>query len=256
MWTALSLTPTTPPRGLAAISILFWHYHNFIEVERSAQPLYIIFKPFYEYGELAVLCFWIISGFVFAHVYIKHRGTGKEFFINRFARLYPLHFLTLLVVAGLQILSLHQTGMYQIYQYNDLYHFVLNLLFIPHWGFQEGRSFNAPIWSVSVELLIYLIFWFVLPFIVKRGLFVTISLVPIFLTMFFVGLPGTAFWKCGAFFFTGSSLFILHSMLQRQKFMLFIAISSFFTLSLAIHNLQIYRADIFSQLLKNKLYDQ
>lgn len=48
---------------------------------------------------------------------------------------------------------------------NDLYYFVLQLFVASDWGLQAGDSFNGPIWSISVELLVYVIFFVVLRFI-------------------------------------------------------------------------------------------
>lgn len=42
---------------------------------------------------------------------------------------------------------------------NDWYHFVLQLFFMSNWGWENGFSFNAPIWSVSVEVWLYLMFF-------------------------------------------------------------------------------------------------
>jgi peptidoglycan/LPS O-acetylase OafA/YrhL len=65
-------------------------------------------------------------------------------------------------VAVLQLLCIKTIGAFQIYQFNDLKHFVLNLFFASYWGLQDGFSFNAPIWSVSVEVVIYVLFFFFL----------------------------------------------------------------------------------------------
>ena len=101
-------------RGFAALSVLIWHYQHLYSTapgivelaDKSTQPFYDILWLFYNYGRHAVYLFWVISGFVFSTVYIKkERTTAKDFFIHRFARLYPLHFLTLIVVAVLQALS-------------------------------------------------------------------------------------------------------------------------------------------------------
>ena len=46
-----------------------------------------------------------------------------------------------------------------IFENNDLYHFVLNILFISSWGLEKGMSFNQPIWSVSFELIVYILFF-------------------------------------------------------------------------------------------------
>ena len=111
--------------------------------------------------------FYAISGFVFAYIYlsINEKVSGKEFFVNRFARLYPLHFATLIIVAILQIINWSTTNSFQITHYNDFYHFILQLFFISSWGFEEGHSFNGPIWTVSIEIFIYGVFFFTFGFL-------------------------------------------------------------------------------------------
>jgi peptidoglycan/LPS O-acetylase OafA/YrhL len=165
-------------RGLGALVVLFWHYQHFfyqgtqarMTIPIEAQPLFGIFEPFYRYGHYAVEFFWLISGFVFAATYLGRRPSAADFSIARLARLYPLHFITLVVVALLQIASLSLVGREQIYPFNDPYHFVLNVFFASSWGLEEGYSFNAPIWSVSVEIVVYVAFWMSLRFIFAFGI--------------------------------------------------------------------------------------
>jgi len=158
-------------RGLASLSIIIWHYKNLYvgagsvmpAIASENQPFYKILAPFYEYGDLAVYLFFILSGFIFFHVYEepirKKKVTFKNYFINRFSRLYPLHFVTLIIVAIFQAYRLNVFGAPLIYKYNDFYHFLLNLPMVSAWGFQKAQSFNGPIWSVSVEVFLYLIFF-------------------------------------------------------------------------------------------------
>jgi peptidoglycan/LPS O-acetylase OafA/YrhL len=151
-------------RGLATIAILVWHYQHFYPPMAGwtpdQQPMFVSLKWLYLKGEWAVKFFWILSGFIFFHVYSRQRAiSAREFFGNRFSRLYPLHFVTLCLVAVLQIVSMNLFSHFQIYYENDMYHFILNLFFASHWGFQFGFSFNAPIWSISVEVLAYGVFF-------------------------------------------------------------------------------------------------
>ena len=106
-------------RGLAAIAILVWHYQHFFfpqaetrlpVTSRQIQPLYSALMPLYEYGSYAVQLFWMISGFVFCAVYAHTKATTRDFVVNRFARLYPLHIITLLLVAALQVISAYRLG--------------------------------------------------------------------------------------------------------------------------------------------------
>lgn len=154
-------------RGIAALSVLIWHYQHFfypqagvILADRNVQPLYLSLRWLYDYGGHGVQFFWIISGFVFFHAYqAREQLSLRQFAINRFSRLYPLHLVTLVLVGLLQFVSFQFLGHYQIYPINDLYHFFLNLFMVSHWGFQRGWAFNAPIWSVSVEIVIYSFFF-------------------------------------------------------------------------------------------------
>ena len=147
-------------RGFASFAILIWHYQHFFfdgierppNFDRTVQPGYIILKPLYEYGEFAVYLFFILSGFIFFCMYsdgIARRSVSlKAFVLNRFSRLYPLHILTLLLTFGLQLIHLQLLNSYFVYQHNDLKHFLLQLGFMSFWGFQDGHSYNGPIWSV------------------------------------------------------------------------------------------------------------
>ncbi len=202
-------------RGLAALAILVWHYPHFyfntklgvVVYDPKSQPFYDALELFYRHGYFAVQLFWLISGFVFASVYAGTAPSGREFFVNRFARLYPLHFATLILVALLQLLSYQLEGAHQIYEHNDAEHFLLNLLFISHWGFEAGDSFNAPIWSVSVEIFVYIVFFLSLRFLFTLGIIGPILMAALFALLFAVDIPG-AFWQCGTYFFAGCGVYI------------------------------------------------
>jgi len=159
-------------RGLASLSVVLFHYKHFFysapgvlspTFNNSEQPFYFILSPLYDFGFDAVQLFFTLSGFVFFFVYYQSLGdgkvTGREFVIARFSRLYPLHFVTLLFVACGQYLSWRSTGQFFVYPFNDAFHFLLNVLFISGWGFQRGDSFNGPIWSVSIEIALYMLFF-------------------------------------------------------------------------------------------------
>jgi peptidoglycan/LPS O-acetylase OafA/YrhL len=169
-------------RGVSSLAILVTHYQHFFYIgiirrsdwDISIQPLSNLLKPAYEYGGFAVQIFWCISGLILAHTYINQKKTGlAKFGLARFSRLYPLHLLTLLVVCVIQFVSAKRFSTFQIYGKNDLYHFFSNLFFVQSWGkLGSGFSFNAPTWSVSVEILVYFIFFALLPAL-RRGKIVT-----------------------------------------------------------------------------------
>ncbi len=212
-------------RFLTSISVLIYHYRhffgpynsssnlNYFEIS-SSLPLYKFFGVIYDHGIFGVHVFYTISGFVFAHIYLSssERISSKNFFINRFARLYPLHFATLILVTFLQLFSLGAFDTFQIIQINDFYHFFLNLMFISSWGFENGHSFNAPIWSVSVEVAIYILFFFLLSLIQKYKIIFIILISIILLLIDKMKIFDTLFLECARLFFSGTIIYYLLNM--------------------------------------------
>lgn len=196
-------------RALAALAVAVVHWDVFMiaadwgDYARGelVPPLPNLLDVIYRDGNLAVQYFWMISGFIFAHVYSDGRVGFAEFAGRRAARLYPLHFATLLLVTLLQGGLVLLIGTTLFYAPNDLYHFFLNLTFTSAWGFEKDLSFNGPIWSVSVEIPIYILFWAivrVLPLNVPRALIICVIF--FFLQDF---MPWTHIDYCGMLFFFG-----------------------------------------------------
>ena len=203
-------------RFLAALAVLIYHFRHFYfsgvippeTFPAGHEPAFALLEVLYRHGNQAVPFFWVLSGFVFAHVYGERTVTGSVFWGRRFARLYPLHLLTLLAVAGLQAFHLSENGSYQLFGFNDTYHFILNLLMASSWGLEEGLSFNAPIWSVSAEVLVYFVFWISLPFFNKYKWLGPLTLLCIALIAAAIVPQLWAPW-CGAYFFLGVLVFQL-----------------------------------------------
>jgi peptidoglycan/LPS O-acetylase OafA/YrhL len=160
-------------RVLSALAVIIWHYQHFFSAgiltapvphtERIHFPLYSALHLFYNQGGFAVPIFWAISGFIFFWKYgesIHARKTNvSAFFMLRCSRLYPLHFATLLLVALLQTLYVRSHGVPFVFGHNDIFHFVLQLLFVSNWLNREPWTFNGPVWSVSVEIVVYMGFF-------------------------------------------------------------------------------------------------
>lgn len=210
-------------RFLASLAVILYHYKIGFAWDKGyvdtvnlslSLPFYKFINLFYNYGFYGVQLFFLISGFVFAHIYINKKNlvSLKEFFINRFARLYPLHFATLILVTFLQLFSLGAFDTFQIIQINDFYHFFLNLMFISSWGFENGHSFNAPIWSVSVEVAIYILFFFLLSLIKKYKLIFIILISVILLLIDKMKIFDTLFLECARLFFSGTIIYYLLNM--------------------------------------------
>lgn len=154
-------------RGVAALSIVFWHWQHFFFRGTipgpDTRPLLGPFLLFYRHGQLAVELFFALSGFIFFWLYaqqIADRAVStRDFFLRRFSRLVPLHLVTLFAVVLGQLAYRHLFGTDFVYPNNDLQHFVPNLLLVSAWGPGYSHSFNGPIWSVSVEIFLYILFF-------------------------------------------------------------------------------------------------
>ena len=138
-------------RGVAAVWVAvyhFWFQQPWPHTEQTAGP-----KALLAHGYLAVDLFFILSGFVMAMSYghlfenINLRRYGV-FLTRRFARVYPLYFSV--SIAFIAYLSARQIESFTARE------LVSNLFMIQSWGL--GRSIVNQSWSLSVELLSYLIF--------------------------------------------------------------------------------------------------
>ena len=239
-------------RFFTSISVLLYHYRHFFSPlnilsdqnynsSKDNLPFSSLISVLYEHGFYGVHVFYTISGFVFAYVYLSSlkEVTLKQYSVNRFARLYPLHFITLLYVLVFQFLFSYHHGDFQFDLINDTYHFFLQIFFISAWGFESGNSFNAPIWSVSVEIGIYVLFFLLLSQIKKYNLIFLTFLSLLLIVIDKSDIFQTLFLECARLFFSGIIVFYLYEKVLRKK--IFFSILSFTLLIFSfIGNFKIY----------------
>lgn len=250
-------------RFFSALSILILHYQNFgygsnisADFVREKQPLYTYLKIFYDQGHFAVYIFFCISGFIF---FWKYRETicnktvnGKQFFVARFARLYPLHFVTLMLAALAQLIHLSINDDFFIWKNNDFFHFTLQLFMASDWGFQKGPSFNTPIWSISLEILVYFLFFLILRYI-SKSILVNIMLVIFCLIARAYEIPytGHPIVACIGLFYIGGISAIILKFVENTKYKQVSNGIVFFLLILApiiIWQLEIYTLKNFNKI--------
>ena len=117
------------------------------------------YSGFLSSGYLAVDLFFMLSGFVMAHSYIRRLSTGEvtagQFLMARFTRIYPLHvfMLALFCAAGLAATAL-RIDSHREFPVQDL---PATLLLIHAWGVLDHLSWNDPSWSISAEWFAYLV---------------------------------------------------------------------------------------------------
>lgn len=158
------IKPLTSLRFFFAFMVFLSHI-DFSSVEKhSLDQSFNLF--YFEEGYIGVSFFFLLSGFILAYNYkqklLHNLVTKKEFWIFRFARIYPLHLLTLLLAIPLTIKFMFATSWL-----HGIMKFGLNILlmqsFVPYTDFYF--SLNDLSWSLSCEFFFYLMFPFLINFL-------------------------------------------------------------------------------------------
>jgi len=158
-------------RFLAAMAIVVFHYGNNIFPFDSDSVSFLFTQAY-----IGVSYFFILSGFVMIIAYgNKPNINTLEYYKNRFARIYPIYFLAILLVLFHRHISLSYTKIYDV---------ILNILAVQAWVPGKALSINTPGWSLSVEFLFYAIFPFLFNFIYNNRNRVKKSIIPIVLIFF------------------------------------------------------------------------
>lgn len=224
-------------RFMAALTIILSHYSRFflatfsgIKIDPSLPftwnqmvPFYAHLWRFYVQGLKAVPFFWTLSGFVFGYVYLNKKNfqiSAKKYFINRLSRLYPLHILTLLIVISIQLINKNFIGSYQIFPVGDLHRFFSHLFFISSW-FNTVYDFNPPIWSVSLEILMYILFFILIKPLYNKKLAIAAPLALTFIAMYKLHIDvsrviNPSIIPCAKFFFTGVVAYLAFERFQKN----------------------------------------
>ena len=180
---SVQLQSLTPLRGIAALWVVLYHYAVLylpsLHPENYTQLL--------DKGYLAVDLFFILSGFVLAHVYHDAfvRAAGAcfwKFLFARIARLYPLHLFVLSLFVATEIADraaqYAETGNFELIPLEGAQSFtafIANLFMLQ--GLKASElSWNYPAWSISVEFMAYLAFPFTLPLIWRGRWFFKLAL--------------------------------------------------------------------------------
>lgn len=123
---------------------------------------------FFKEGFVGVSFFFVLSGFIIAYNYqdklTVHATTRRTFWVARFARIYPLHLLTLFLAALLGGYVMAEGAA------DWLKHFLASLLLVQAYIPKDDYffSFNSPSWSLCCEQLFYFLFPFLVP-LVRRN---------------------------------------------------------------------------------------
>lgn len=153
------LSNLTPLRGVAALWVIVFHFQVLVCQFVLPEQSHLI-----ENGYLMVDLFFIMSGFIIYHVYQSSFRDGirapnfRRFIVARFARIYPLHFFTLLFLI---LVAAATNGWSPI---EDPRALPANFLLLHSFGINKVFTWNIPSWSISAEWWAYMVFpllvWF------------------------------------------------------------------------------------------------
>ena len=177
------LRPLDTLRGIAALIVaLFTHYHHFDhDMGNEALPLYNVFSIFYDNGWNMVDLFFVLSGVVFSYVYAKKIKDGKidarAYAVFRFSRLYPLHFATLLFVTALFLFGISNGYGIFVYGESNVQYFIANVFFVQSGVTPWPWTFNGPVWSISCEIVAYILFFIIMKYFHDKRLYIALTLI-------------------------------------------------------------------------------
>lgn len=142
-------------RFVAAFWLLLYFFWGRLGIPPEATPGVIAM------GYLGVDLFFILSGFVLAHVYgpqVEARQFHYGSFVwARLARVYPLHLACLLAMVALWAVGLKMGATFPDGAF-EVAHIPAHLGLVHAWGILGSDGWNFPSWSISAEWFAYLLF--------------------------------------------------------------------------------------------------
>jgi peptidoglycan/LPS O-acetylase OafA/YrhL len=159
-------------RGLFASFVFLFHLSPFADT-----PLLV--NSFVENSDMFVDFFFVLSGFVITYSYqsLSDGPQLSKFLIKRIYRIYPLHFFMLLAFVAMEVAKNVLNPYIKVNNLdnpaNSVYTFFTSLFLLnstPLPGVGDV-SWNIPSWSISAEMMAYLVFGGALVFIHSFHLF-------------------------------------------------------------------------------------
>jgi peptidoglycan/LPS O-acetylase OafA/YrhL len=155
-------------RGVAALYVVLFHVHQFFEHNYAPFGPSAALMPFRGqfllYGHYAVSVFIVISGFVLS-IPVAVRGSlnggWQAFFKRRARRLLPAFYAALTLSLPFYLFHIHQLQT-QTTLVAVAVQYVSHALLVYDFFDRTLEGINAPMWSVAVEIQIYIAFVFIL----------------------------------------------------------------------------------------------
>jgi len=182
-WKPRRIEALTGIRFVAAMLVLVFHY-GASYVNSAGAPWFVV--NFLRHGYLGVSLFFILSGFILTYTYqgrVCDKWRGAYFFA-RFARIYPVYLLALLIAFPVTKQSIEPSDAIRV------------LTLVQSWApgsSEQGYAWIMQAWTLSVEFFFYLIFPFLLPLVLTLRLAPTLALAGLCcMAMILFGIPTLA----------------------------------------------------------------
>jgi len=170
------LSNLTPLRGIAALLVAVFHFEMAIARFVPAKQ-----TMFFEKSYLMVDLFFVMSGFIILHVYGDSfmqsitKINLRKFIVARFARIYPLHFFSLMLLVIL-VVAFSPAGTYP--NLIETPASIPTSIFLLHsYYIHKIYTWNIPSWSISAEWAAYIIFPLLALFINKKKAIAVVTLI-------------------------------------------------------------------------------
>lgn len=151
----MKLPQLTFTRFIAALGVVFLHYGapSIVKLIPESGKIFLYLNSLVSY-------FFLLSGFilVISSTTKSNLTTNRQFWLNRFARIYPLYLFALLLAAFL----LATMGDQQFFYVKSSFikPASASVLLVQAWIPDYAFYLNYPRWSLSVEALFYVLFPF------------------------------------------------------------------------------------------------
>ena len=152
-------------RFFAALAVVLYH---FWEIDLPGAPTNLIV----ENGFVGVSFFFVLSGYILSHVYLRDDEPvvdHRKFWLARFARIYPVYVLSFaLQIPGIVWLLFHSAHALKRLSIAAAT-LAVNLALMQSWWTVLKWRWNFPAWSLSCEAFFYLIFPWLAISLVRRA---------------------------------------------------------------------------------------
>lgn len=160
------LSELTSLRFFAALHVMFFHAYAMraITVDGWLRQISSI-------GYVGVSLFFVLSGFILVYTYAGAPIVRAGFWRARFARVYPAYLFSLLFCAPFFFYAATHLPIpfFAWASHHMKLASVLPLVLLQSWVPPGAMSWNPVAWSLSVEVLFYFLFPFLLPLLAKRS---------------------------------------------------------------------------------------